>query len=268
MRIAVIQMVSSAKVESSLSQAENLISDAKSAEVDAIFLPENFASLGNSAPREVAETEATKSPIQSFLAESARHTNSWVFGGTVPLMGTHQDPRVKATSLVFDEQGSEVGRYDKIHMFDVDVADEHRHYRESDTFAHGDRLTLVQTPWAKVGLSVCYDIRFSELYLSLFKQGAEVFSIPSAFTVPTGEAHFKLLMRARAVESFAFTVAACQGGAHDSGRQTYGHSMVVNPWGEVIAKAGIGEDVLIVDLDLAEVERARAALPVLDQRRL
>lgn len=272
MRIAVIQMVSSLEVDKSLAQVDRLISGLN--DVDAIFLPENFASLGQPDPRKVALAEASgDGPIQTFLSSVAAQTQAWVFAGTVPMLHRPDgelvpESRVRAASMVFNHEGDVVGRYDKVHMFDVDVADQHKHYRESATFEHGDSLQVVDAPWAKIGLSVCYDLRFSELYLHLFKQGAEIFTAPSAFTVPTGKAHFKVLLRNRAIESFAFVIAACQGGQHDSGRETYGHSMVVNPWGEVMAEAGVGEQVLEVELDLTQVAEARSNMPVLDQRRL
>jgi nitrilase len=270
MRVAVLQMVSSAQVETNLRRTEALIAEAKASQVDAIFLPENFSALGNDNPAAAAEVSAE---VIRFLAESARNSGAWIFAGTTPSLERPDSTpvlsgRVRAASLVFDDEGGIVARYDKIHMFDVDVEDAHRAYRESNTFEHGESLELVSTPWAKVGLTVCYDIRFSEVYLALFKRGAEIFTVPSAFTVPTGQAHFETLMRARAIESFAFSIAACQGGSHDSGRETFGHSMVVNLWGEVLAQADTGEDVLVLDLDLREVHKARKNFPVLSQRRL
>ncbi len=274
MKIAVVQMVSSKHVDVSLARLQALLSELQDGAVDAVFLPENFAALGTSTPRQIANAEAGASaPIQTCLSEIAKSKSAWIFAGTMPLAfrpdGTEvPDGRVRAASLVFNPDGEVPYRYDKIHMFDVTVEDQHKYYRESDTFEHGEDICVCDTPFGRIGLSVCYDLRFSELYLGLAKKGAQLVSAPSAFTVPTGEAHFKLLLRARAVENFFFTIAACQGGQHDSGRETYGHSMVVNPWGEVIAEAGIGEDLLIVDIDLSEVEQARAKMPVLNQRRL
>ncbi|MFT4677690.1 MAG: putative amidohydrolase [Candidatus Azotimanducaceae bacterium] len=274
MRIALIQMVSSHSVELSLDAAARLLTEVDDKAVDAIFLPENFAALGSDDPYQIGLRERDDSgPIRSFLREAARRAGCWIFAGTMPIAnrpdGLPTAPgKVRAASLVFDQHGNEVSRYDKMHMFDVDVADKHGAYRESNSFEHGTDLNLVDSPCGRVGLSVCYDIRFSELYLCLFKQGAELFAIPSAFTEPTGEAHFELLMRARAVESFAYSVAACQGGVHDTGRRTYGHSMVVNPWGEIIAKADRGEAVITANIDLEELRRIRAKMPVLEQRRI
>lgn len=274
MRIALIQMVSSKQVDVSLSSAEMLMQEVDVGQVDAIFLPENFAALGSDDPYQIGLREQTdKGPVRAFLREAAIRANCWVFAGTLPIASRGNGSptaagKVRAASLVLDQTGAEVARYDKIHMFDVDVADNHGAYRESNTFEHGTELTIVDSPCGRVGLSVCYDLRFSELYLSLFKLGAEVLAVPSAFTETTGEAHFELLMRARAVESFAYSVAACQGGVHDSGRRTYGNSVVVNPWGDVIARAGRGEQVITADIDLVELKAARAKMPVLNQRKL
>ena len=274
MRIALIQMVSSKQVDVSLSSAEMLMQEVDAGQVDAIFLPENFAALGSDDPYQIGLREQTdKGPVRAFLREAAIRANCWVFAGTLPIASRGDGSptaagKVRAASLVLDQTGAEVARYDKIHMFDVDVADNHGAYRESNTFEHGTELTIVDSPCGRVGLSVCYDLRFSELYLSLFKLGAEVLAVPSAFTETTGEAHFELLMRARAVESFAYSVAACQGGVHDSGRRTYGNSVVVNPWGDVIARAGRGEQVITADIDLVELKAVRAKMPVLNQRKL
>jgi len=274
MRIALIQMVSSRSVELSLDTAARLLAEVDHGAVAAIFLPENFAALGSEDPYQIGIRERDESgPIRSFLRDAARRAGCWIFAGTMPLAnrpdGSPTAPgKVRAASLVFDQNGNEVSRYDKMHMFDVDVADNHGVYRESNIFEHGVDLKLVDGPCGRVGLSVCYDIRFSELYLSLFKQGAELFAIPSAFTETTGQAHFELLMRARAVESFTYSVAACQGGVHDSGRRTHGHSMVVNPWGDIIAEAGRGEAVITANIDLEELRLIRAKMPVLEQRRI
>lgn len=274
MEISLIQMISSKHVDTSLRAAEALITEAAKHCPAAIFLPENFPALGSDDPFQIGLQEQDHTgPVRTFLAEMARKSDCWIFAGTLPTVsrpdGTRTEAgKVRAASLVLDRLGNEVARYDKIHMFDVDVADNHGAYRESNTFEHGGDIVLVDAPCGRVGLSVCYDIRFSELYLELFKRGAELLTIPSAFTETTGEAHFELLMRARAVESFAYTVAACQGGVHDSGRRTHGHSMVVDPWGEVVVQADRGEQVLFADIDLGRVKAHRQKMPVLQQRKL
>lgn len=272
-RIALIQMVSSQHVDVNLKKAAGLIDDAARKNPAIIFLPENFAALGSSDPVKIGEREKNqKGVIRSFLSEQSRSNRCWIHAGTIPTIqrpdGTLlKNRRVRAASIVYDDMGREIARYDKIHMFDVDVDDSQQHYRESDTFEAGDHLSLVETPVGMLGLTVCYDIRFPELYRELFVQGAQMFSIPSAFTSVTGKAHFESLMRARAIENFCYTLAACQGGSHDSGRETFGQSMVVSPWGEVIGNLKKGEGTLCVEIDLAEQKRIRKNMPVDTQRK-
>lgn len=266
-------MVSSQFVEGNLTRVDTLIREAaRSAKF--IFLPENFAALAAPNTYQIGAREAGREPlIRTFLAALADELSCWIFAGTMPLAKRSNGAvptggRVRAASIVYNPDGVEIARYDKIHMFDVEVADSQRHYRESLVFEPGDELVVVATPLGKVGLSVCYDIRFPELYRRLFAQGAECLLVPSAFTRVTGEAHFEVLMRARAIENVAYTIAACQGGVHDSGRETHGHSMVVSPWGEVVAKLGLGEGVLFADVDLEAIHRIRRDMPVHHQRRL
>jgi len=272
--IGLVQMVSGMDVEKNLQSAAELISECVKAGAKMVFLPENFAALASPKVLEIGEREgAGHGPIRQFLGQMASSTKCWISAGTLPTSVRDDasiitDGRVRAASLIYDTHGFEVARYDKIHMFDVDVADQQRSYRESNSFEPGDHLTTLVTPAGVLGLSVCYDIRFPELFTALTAAGAELISIPSAFTVPTGRAHFELLMRSRAVENQVFTIAACQGGEHDSGRETWGHSMVVSPWGEVLGELDKGEDILVVEVDIDEVHRVRADIPVSTQRRL
>jgi len=268
--IGVVQMVSSQTVDVNLQRAEVLIAQAVSDGANAVFLPENFAALANPNTRTIAAKESSnQGPIRGFLSEiSARH-GCWIFAGTLPLslrpdQSRLNDGRVRAASMVYNACGIEVARYDKIHMFDVEVQDNQVRYAESDIFEPGGHLVVIDSPIGKVGLSVCYDIRFADIYRALFLKGAECLAIPSAFTTVTGEAHFEVLMRARAIENFSYTIAACQGGQHDSGRMTYGHSMVVGPWGEVIAKAGQGESVIACRLDFESLYEMRRKIPIGD----
>jgi deaminated glutathione amidase len=272
--VAVIQMVSSQHVDVNLIRAEALMTEAAGGGAQALFLPENFAALGNSNPRAIADGETgSAGPVRSFLSEMSRRLSCWVFAGTVPLAtrpdgSVVEDGRVRAASLVYGDNGIEISRYDKIHMFDVDVDDSHGTYRESETFEPGTEISIVESPVGRVGLTVCYDIRFPELYRKLFTRGIDLFAVPSAFTTVTGKAHFKLLMQSRAVENSCFTVAACQGGEHDSGRKTYGHSMVVDPWGDVVGELGVGEGVLHCELDIERQQQIRREMPFIQQRRL
>lgn len=268
-RIAVLQMVSSQHLEANLQRADSLVRQAATMGVEAVFLPENFGALGAARPRDIGEDRS----LRDLMAGLARATNLWIFAGTMP-SSTRPDgtpvpaSRVRAASIVYNPAGDEVARYDKIHMFDVDVDDSHRHYLESATFEPGDDVVVVDSIIGRVGLSVCYDIRFPELYRQLFAREAEILAIPSAFTRPTGEAHFEVLLRARAIENFSYVVASCQGGSHDSGRETYGHSMVIDPWGDIVCRAGEGEDILVAELDTSRVHEYRRNMPVGKQRRL
>lgn len=272
--IALVQLVSSMDVEANLARVDSLVRQAAAREVSAVFLPENFAALANPEPRAIGDRETTeRGRIRSFISTLAAELHCWIFAGTLPCSlrpdGTPvSGKRVRAASLVFDDSGTQVARYDKIHMFDVDVDDEQKHYQESDTFEPGSEIILCDSPLGNVGLTVCYDIRFPELYRRLFAAGAMAMTVPSAFTRVTGAAHFEVLMRARAIENFSFMIAACQGGTHDSGRQTYGNSMVVGPWGDVLCRAGEGEALLYAELDLAAQAQIRRDMPVHKQRRL
>jgi len=276
-RIALVQMTSSWKVEISLEQLRSILLDIQPGAVDAIFLPENFAALASSDVLALgrAESEGLNQPpvhalekdcILLALRTLAEEKRTWIFGGTLPLAtrpdGSEVDGgRVRAASMVIDPYGDVVGRYDKRHLFDVEVNDEARIYQESATYEPGTTPVVVPTPFAMVGLSVCYDIRFPYLYRELTRMGAEILAIPSAFTRPTGEAHFEVLLRARAIENSAFVVAACQTGVHDSGRETYGHSMVVSPWGDIIGRLTDRPGLLVVDLDLAQLKTIRRQIP-------
>lgn len=273
-RIALVQLVSSVDVDKNLARVELLVREAARQDVAAVFLPENFAALANPGPRLIGEGEASPSGlIRSFISNLAADTGAWLFAGTMPCSVRPDGSavparRVRAASFVVDGAGREVARYDKIHMFDVQVDDNHKHYMESDTFEAGEDVVCCDSPMGRVGLSVCYDIRFPELYRKLFADGAMSITIPSAFTRVTGAAHFEVLMRARAIENFSFTIAACQGGSHDSGRETYGNSMVVGPWGDILCRAGEGEAVLVAELDMDRQAEIRRDMPVHKQRRL
>ena len=261
----------------SLNHLDALVCQVEPSSVDAIFLPENFAALASSDVVSIGQSESTyfsksegNSPYQSeilpMICALARAKRTWVFAGTMPLAvrpdkTSIEDGRVRAASLVVDPAGNIVARYDKIHLFDVEVSDTTKVYRESSTFEPGDRPAVVTTPFATVGLSVCYDLRFPKHYLDLTKLGATVIAVPSAFTRPTGAAHFEALMRARAIENATFVIAACQSGDHDSGRQTYGHSMVVSPWGEVIDHLENEPGLLTLELDFTELETIRRQIP-------
>lgn len=261
-KVAAIQLCASHHVDENLETASALIQEAANHGAKLIVLPEMFAIMGKTPEDKVAEKEVFgDGKIQAFLREQAKLAKAWIVGGTIPI-ACDNPHKISAASLLINDKGEVVARYDKIHLFDVDISPTEI-YRESDTTQHGDRIVLADTPFGKLGMSVCYDVRFPELYRHLFKQGAELFVIPSAFTVPTGEAHWELLARARAVENFAYVIGACQGGLHANGRRTYGHSVIIDPWGRVLSKIdGDEPGVIYGDIDLGLVAEVRRKIPV------
>jgi nitrilase len=265
-RVAAIQMTSSAEVAENLVAARRLVAEAKEAGAGLVVLPENFAFMGRSDAERQGVAEADEAgPIQAALAEMAAENDLWVVGGTVPLRSS--DPaRVRSACLVYDARGRRIARYDKVHLFDVDVSDAQGRYRESAGTEPGSEAVVVDTPLGRLGLAVCYDVRFPELFRRLVAQGAEVFALPAAFTVPTGRAHWEVLIRARAIESLAFVVAAAQSGRHANGRETWGDSLIVDSWGAVLARRPTGPGLVVADLDLERQRRVRREFPALTHR--
>lgn len=258
---AAIQMTSTPDVPANLAAARQLLERARQRGATLAALPENFAIMGRQESDKLAVAEPMgEGPIQAFLSRCASELGLWIIGGTIPITVPAQPGKVAAASLVFDERGRCVNRYDKIHLFDVDIPEREERYRESATIAAGSRPVVVSTPIGHVGLAVCYDVRFPELFRMLLEQGAEVLSLPSAFTAPTGRAHWELLVRARAVENLSYVLAPAQGGMHQSGRETWGESMIVDPWGRVldrVVEAGPGLAVAEIDRTLQHDLRVR-----------
>ncbi|HVL35551.1 MAG TPA: carbon-nitrogen hydrolase family protein [Burkholderiales bacterium] len=262
---AALQMVSAPQLEANLQAAERLLAQAAAAGARLAALPENFYLIGRHEGDKVKLRERDGAgPIQDFLAGAARRHRLWLVGGTAPLE-TRDPDRIASACLVYDDTGRRVARYDKMHMFRFDGGGEER-YDEARTLEPGAVPAAVQSPYGRLALSVCYDVRFPELYRGL---GAfDALFVPSAFTVPTGRAHWEILLRARAVENQAYVVAPAQGGLHGSGRRTYGHTMIVDPWGEVLGLHPEGEGVVVADIDLSRIREVRASLPALSNRRL
>ncbi|MGH8176044.1 MAG: carbon-nitrogen hydrolase family protein [Steroidobacter sp.] len=269
MNIAALQMTSAADVSTNLNTARQLLENAKVKGALLAALPENFAIMGRSELEKIAVAESMgEGPIQAFLGHCARELGLWIIGGTIPLKVDDDPGRVAAASLVFDERGRCVARYDKIHLFDVDLPDREERYRESATIAAGSEPVVVSTPVGRVGLAVCYDVRFPELFRILQSQGAEILSLPSAFTAPTGRAHWELLIRARAVENLCYVLAPAQSGRHDSGRETWGDSMVVDPWGHVLDRvAAAGPGLAVGQIDRTLQQDLRCRFPALSHRK-
>lgn len=270
-RFAAIQMTTTPDVPTNLAAAGQLLAAAAEAGASVALLPENFAFMGrrDADKRGVAEADGS-GPIQDFLAEISARSKLFVIAGTFPLRAAGADGRVTNTTLAFDAAGNRVGRYDKIHLFDVDVPGKAETYRESAHVAPGREVVVIPTPAGRVGLSVCYDLRFPELYRRLVAAGAEVLVVPSAFTAPTGRAHWETLLRARAIENLCYVVAAAQSGHHPeagpSGRETYGDSLIVDWWGRVVARLPRGTGVIATEVDLPALHAARASFPSLAHR--
>jgi deaminated glutathione amidase len=266
MKVAAIQMTSGHDVTANLTEAGVLLEEASRAGARLAVLPENFAFMGlkDADKRAVAEADGT-GPAQDFLAATARRLRLWIVAGTLSLKAG-ADGRVAAASLVYNSDGERVGRYDKIHLFDVDIPGRTEAYRESANVAPGSGATVLDTPAGKLGLSVCYDVRFPELYRYLSAAGAQILSVPSAFTAPTGRAHWETLLRARAIENLCYVVAPAQSGFHPSGRETYGDSMIVDYWGRVLQRLPRGRGYALADIDLVSQEAVRASFPALGHR--
>lgn len=269
MNLAVIQMVSGADVAANLRDARRLLEQAAESGAVLAVLPENFAAMGHPDLVSLARLEAAgEGPILPWLSRTARELGLWIVAGTLPLPPDNAAfARPRACSLLIDASGERVARYDKLHLFDVEVDDAQRRYRESADYAHGEQLVLADTPVGRIGLTVCYDLRFPELYIALRAHGAELISAPAAFTALTGAAHWETLIRARAIETQCYLLAAGQGGEHPGRRETYGHSAIVDPWGVLQAAPALGEGVCLRQRDPQAQARVRQNMPVFAHRR-
>jgi nitrilase len=267
-KVAAIQMTSSHIVAENLTAAGDLLRQAKDLGADIACLPENFSFIGlrDADKLQVAEADSV-GPVQSFLSDTARKLGMWILGGTIVIRGDNER-RVANSSLLIDAAGKRVTRYDKIHLFDVTIPGRDEQYRESNHVTPGRELVIADTPVGKLGLSVCYDMRFPELYRELVSKGAEWLAMPAAFTVPTGRAHWETLLRARAIENLCYVVAPAQTGTHTSGRETYGDSLIVDYWGQVVSRLAKGPGVITAEIDLAKEAETRARFPALDNRQV
>ena len=264
MNIAAIQMVSSPDVEENLAHAAGLLERAADRGANLLLLPEYWPLLGMHDTDKVAVAEPFgDGPLQHWMAQQAQRLGVWLIGGTVPLVSP-EPGKVLNTCLAYGPDGGLVARYDKIHLFGFTRGDES--YNESRTITAGAEVSSFEAPFGRVGLSVCYDLRFPELYRAMGQCALLV--VPSAFTWTTGRAHWDILLRARAIENQCYVLAAAQGGQHRNGRRTWGHSMLVDPWGEVLDVVEEGEGIAMGELSSAELERVRSSLPALAHRRL
>lgn len=261
-QIAAVQMVSGPDIAQNLLDAGRLVAEAVSRGATLVALPEYFALISGEETDKLRAAEADGTgPIQDFLRETAIKHKIWLVGGSVPLTATTPD-KVRNSCLVYDATGARIARYDKIHLFGYACGTER--YDESQTIEAGDEVAAFDSPLGRIGLSICYDLRFPELYRAL--GNIDLLVVPAAFTRTTGQAHWELLLRARAVENLCYVLAAAQGGTHLSGRVTFGDSMVIDPWGVVLARLPLGPGVVVAEMNLARIAEVRASLPALSHR--
>jgi nitrilase len=267
-KVAAIQMTSGHVVADNLAAAAALLREAKDAGAEIACLPENFCFIGlkDADKLRVAEGDGD-GPVQDFLSATARALKMWILAGTIVLRGDSAS-RVANTSLLIDADGKRVARYDKIHLFDVTIPGRNEQYLESRHVTPGGTAVVADTPVGRLGMSVCYDMRFPELYRELVSRGAEWLAMPAAFTVPTGRAHWETLLRARAIENLCYVVAPAQWGTHSSGRETYGDTIIIDYWGQVLSRLAKGTGVITADIDLTQMNESRQRFPALENRRL
>ena len=261
-KVAGIQMASSPQVASNITEAERLIAIAVEQGAKIVVLPEYFCIMGVKDIDKVAVREkAGDGPIQRFLSKMAREYEIWLIGGTIPIASNYPN-KVRNSCLVYNDKGEQVARYDKIHLFGLDLGTEH--YHEENTIESGNEVVVVDTPYGKIGLSVCYDLRFPELYRAMGQ--VDIIVVPSAFTETTGKAHWESLIRARAIENLCYVIAPAQGGYHLSGRETHGNSMIVDPWGVILDRLPRGSGVVIANVNRDYQTSLRNSLPALKHR--
>ncbi len=259
MKVAALQMASTNDVHKNVEMACNMIKEASQKGALLAVLPEEFATLGYSAPQRKKLSEIFgEGPIQSKLQEAAKTNNIWVVVGSLVLKSKDENPY--SSSLVINNKGEIVARYNKMHLFDV-VVEGKEEYRESDNIKAGNDIVVVDSPVGKLGLSICYDVRFPELYRALMLKGAEVLLVPSAFTVQTGQAHWEILLRARAVENACYVIAPGECGHRHDNRPTYGHSLIINPWGKILASGNDSPGIIIADINKIEQQELRQQFP-------
>ena len=266
-KVAAIQMASGPNVKANLAEAEKLIKIAIQQKAELVVLPENFAIMGTSENDKVKIAEEYgEGLLQDFLKEQAVSHNVWLVGGTIPLQSKEKG-KVYSACLLINPQGEVVARYDKIHLFDVTIEASDESYTESETITAGDKIVVVDTPFGRLGLAICYDLRFPELFRAMVEKKMEICALPSAFTSLTGKVHWESLLRSRAIENLSFMIAADQGGYHVGGRETHGDSMIVDPWGLVLNRLPHGTGVVIAEIDIAKLEHTRKMFPALDHQR-
>ncbi|MGM0525342.1 MAG: carbon-nitrogen hydrolase family protein [Pseudomonadota bacterium] len=265
-QLTAIQLSSRQSPEKNLQSVEQQLKAIPEGRPQLVVLPEAFSCFGAGDRAQLAMAEPYgDGPVQQRLSELARKYNVYLIGGTLPI---YAGERFAAASICFGPDGKQLARYDKIHLFDVDVADNTKQYRESKWTRPGEQVVTVDCGFAVVGMAVCYDVRFPELFKALREAGADIIVLPTAFTQVTGEAHWHTLVKARAIEQQVYMVAPAQFGEHENGRRTYGHSLIADPWGQIQAEKATGEGVISAEFDPAKVKQIRQQMPVAKQSRL
>lgn len=269
MKVAALQMNSGADVAVNLDLAGHLLGDAAEQGCELAVLPENFALMPERGLDKARHAEDPGAgPIQDFLSRTALRYGLWIVAGSLPLLSpAHASGRVYGACPVYDPEGVQQALYRKIHLFDVDLSEDGESYRESNSMYPGEDVVSVSGPFGCIGLTICYDLRFPELYRRLVDDGATLFTVPAAFTVTTGKAHWHTLLRARAIENLAYVIAPGQFGAHPDNRSTYGHSLICDPWGRILAEQASGNAVVTAEIDLQRQARLRREFPALANRR-
>ncbi len=263
-KVAALQMASGPNISGNLSEARRLIENAVAQGAKLVVLPEYFSVMGMQEEDMVrAREQAGTGVVQDFLAEMARKHRIWVVGGSIPLVADAPN-KYRNSCLIFDEHGQQVAQYDKIHLFNLDLGNEH--YHEAESIEAGNQVVVVDSPFGRIGLAICYDLRFPELFRAM--KNVDIIVLPSAFTSTTGKLHWETLVRARAIENLAYVIASAQGGYHVNGRETHGHSMVVDPWGRVLDELPRGSGVVIAEVNPGYQASLRASLPALAHRTL
>jgi len=266
--MAAVQMASGPNIHGNLNEAQKHLQAAADAGAELVVLPENFALM---AMQDADQCQYAEKPgeglIQDFLHTQARQLGLWIVAGTLP-MQSEVSEKIRAACLIFDANGQQQGRFDKLHMFDVAMIDHDDEYHESATYEAGAPAHVVETPFGRLGVAICYDLRFPELFRLYQQQGVDFIALPSAFTAMTGKAHWHVLTRARAIENLCFLVAAAQGGYHVNGRETFGHSLIVDAWGNVLSEINNGNGMICAEFDHHHQNEMRSRFPVLSHRRI
>lgn len=268
-RVASIQMISTADVETNLQSAAELIAQAADQGAKFVLLPENFTIMGHEeADKLTVQEPFGQGPLQDFLSAQSQKHGIWLMGGTIPIK-TSDPSKAFATCLLYDPEGQCQSRYDKIHLFDVTVdAASTESYKESNTLQAGHEIVVAESPFGNIGMSICYDLRFPELYRSMHEKDVNIITVPSAFTATTGAVHWESLLRSRAIENLCYVIASNQGGRHANNRETWGHSMIIDPWGKILDCVEKGPGFAIADIDLDKQQLLRQSFPCLQHKKL